>query len=91
MKNQKAFLTLVLCLVSSFASADSPTDAPLLPNDANAIVAQRGQNDVKEHKQRDKKVKCAAKNVAQSASDRASAPATDDGKRGVRTDTSASF
>jgi hypothetical protein len=65
MKKQKAFVTFVLCLISSFAAADTPTDAPLLPDNANSIVAQSDKNAVKHSSGQNKLGKCVAQNVAQ--------------------------
>jgi hypothetical protein len=39
--NRAAALAFTICLVSSLAFADSPTDAPLMPDDGNTTVVQQ--------------------------------------------------
>jgi hypothetical protein len=39
--NRAAALAFSVCLVSSLGFADSPTDAPLIPDDGNATVVRQ--------------------------------------------------
>lgn len=41
MRERNIFLTLCLCLLSTFTLADSPTDAPLTNSDSTPVVNQR--------------------------------------------------
>jgi hypothetical protein len=41
MKHRVITFAFAACLVSSLAFADNPTDAPLVPNDANATVVHQ--------------------------------------------------
>jgi len=54
-------LALALCLVTSIAMADTPTDAPLLPENPQGAVSQSAKADSQARKPRGKKDNCMAR------------------------------
>jgi hypothetical protein len=56
MKYRTLTFAFAACLLSSFALADNPSDAPLMSNDAYAAANQ--QQDTADHARRQSKQKC---------------------------------
>jgi hypothetical protein len=63
MKRYAAVFMLAVCLVSSFAVAD--TDAPLLPNNDRTAVTLPEKNTGRDHKRNHKKNECSPEKAQQ--------------------------
>jgi hypothetical protein len=57
MKTQIAAFALMLCFVSTLAVADSPSDAPLQPDNEHSVVVQQNEGAGNARKRFDKKAK----------------------------------
>ena len=68
MKTQIATFALMLCFVSSLAVADSPTDAPLLPDNGHSAVVQQDKSASRAENRRHKKDECPPEKAGQAAS-----------------------
>lgn len=71
MRTRTAAFTLALCLASSFALADNPSDAPLVTDDAGSAVIQQGKRaGATDHHQNKKEVSASEKMVKNSSKSR---------------------
>jgi hypothetical protein len=68
MKTHIAAFAVTLCFVSSLAVADSPTDAPLLPDNEHSVVVQHDESAGRARKRHDKKDACSFERSGQTAS-----------------------
>lgn len=94
MKTRIATLALTLCFVSSLAVADSPTDAPLLPDNEHPAVVQQVASAGRARKHFDKKTKngeCSPEKAAQTASQTDHRTAPRDSQTSSQTDASPSL
>jgi hypothetical protein len=73
MKHRAITFAFAACLISSFAFADNPTDAPLLPDDGNTTAVQQENQEShkpKRSKKKDKTTSAKAKSENQPKDDR---------------------